>query len=386
MERVFLILAQAFADKGYSVDLVLTSTQGDYADKISGSINVVELAAAGIWRSRLKVLMASGKCWPSLLRAILFPIKSSRILRHLSALENYLKHTQPTVLISGMSYPNLVAALAGRAIQHAPRLILTEHNTLSQTIHYRRRMWRWRYLPKVIKHIYSMADRIVAVSSGVADDLARTTGLPRDSITTVYNPVVTPGLMQQAQEPADHPWFASGEMPVILAVGRLERVKAFDVLIEAFARLRAHRKARLVILGEGRERNALQGLVAKLGVEQDVNLPGFVANPYRYMARANLFVLSSRHEGLPTVLIEALACGCPVVSTDCPSGPREILDGGQYGSLVQVGDVAALTDAMLKVLDQSPSPERQRLRAQDFSLEKSVCRYWELCFNRESAA
>jgi glycosyltransferase involved in cell wall biosynthesis len=228
--------------------------------------------------------------------------------------------------------------------------------------------------------VYPSADRIIAVSDGVAEDLAKTARLPRERITTVYNPAVSPSLELKAKDVLDHPWFQPGEPPVILAVGRFTSVKGFDALIRAFAGLKGRSHARLMILGEGRERTALERLVRDCGLAQDVAMPGFVRNPYRYMARAKAFVVSSRYEGLSMVLIEALACGCPVVSTDCPSGPREVLEGGKYGPLVPVGDVSALTNAMARVLARPPPAERLRRRAQDFYVDRVVERYEKICF------
>jgi len=196
---------------------------------------------------------------------------------------------------------------------------------------------------------------VVAVSRGAADDLARTSGLPRDRVQVVYNPVLSPALMALARQAPGHPWFAPGQPPVILGVGRLTRQKDFPTLIRAFAEVRRCRSARLMILGEGEERGRLEALALELGVADDVALPGFRENAMAYMAGSALFVLSSAWEGLPTVLIEALAAGTRVVSTDCPSGPREILQDGRLGALVPVGDAVALTGAMIDALARPPS-------------------------------
>jgi glycosyltransferase involved in cell wall biosynthesis len=193
---------------------------------------------------------------------------------------------------------------------------------------------------------------VVAVSRGAAEDLASTSGMPRDRVEVVYNPVITPAVMALAGETPDHPWFGPGEPPVVLGVGRLTRQKAFGTLVRAFAEVRRRRPLRLIILGEGEDRPMLEALASELGVGDDVALPGFRENAMAYMARSALFVLSSAWEGLPTVLIEALAAGTRVVSTDCPSGPREILQEGRLGPLVPVGDVPALAAAMSGALDR----------------------------------
>ena len=172
-----------------------------------------------------------------------------------------------------------------------------------------------------MKHFYPWADYIIGNSQGVADDLSQVTGLPRQRIKILYNPVVTPEVREKALALLDHPWFEPGQPPVVLAVGRLTKQKDFPSLIRAFAQVLPKRPARLLILGEGVDRPMLEELVEQLGLQDHVSIPGFVENPYAYMSRASLYVLSSRWEGLPTVLIEALYCGLPIVATDCPSGP-----------------------------------------------------------------
>jgi glycosyltransferase involved in cell wall biosynthesis len=214
----------------------------------------------------------------------------------------------------------------------------------------------------------------VVVSREAADDLARTARLARERIEVIYNPVITPALREQAAQAPDHPWFAPGQPPVVLGVGRLTRQKDFPTLIRAFAEVRRRRTARLVILGEGEERPALTALVAELGLDPDVALLGFRDNAAAYMARAAVFVLSSAWEGLPTVLIEALATGTPVVSTDCQSGPREILQEGRLGDLVTVGDPAGLARAIEAPLDRAPVPVGEKVLF-PFTREAAVDHY-----------
>lgn len=181
-----------------------------------------------------------------------------------------------------------------------------------------------------------------------------------------------------AAAPCDHPWLRPGQPPVIVVAGRLERQKDFPTLIRAFAQVRGERPCRLLILGDGGGRARLQALSAELGITADVDLPGFQANPYPFLARADLFVLSSRWEGSPNVLTEALALGTPVVATDCPSGPHELLDGGRYGPLVPVGDVAALGKAVAATLDQPLPPERLEAAVADYTQATSAERYLEV--------
>ena len=225
---------------------------------------------------------------------------------------------------------------------------------------------------------YPFADFVVGISRGTTAELEGIPGMERDRIHTIYNPVVSADLDRKARESPHHPWLDDRPCPVILAIGRMRKVKDFSTLLRAFARLLVQRPARLIVLGEGRLRPTLRSLAQELGVAEQVDFPGFKENPYAFLARADLFVLSSRNEALPTVLIEAMACGCPVVSTDCPFGPREILEGGRLGPLVPVGDAEALAEAMDRTLDDPPDPDPLRERASFFNVEHAVERYEEL--------
>jgi glycosyltransferase involved in cell wall biosynthesis len=234
-----------------------------------------------------------------------------------------------------------------------------------------------RWSPLLARLFYPWSDGIIAVSRGVAKDLTDVTGLPLERIHTIYNPTITPILLEKAKEPIDHPWFKPGELPVILGVGKLYEQKDFPTLLRAFARVRQVKPCRLVILGRGPQRQKLNALTRELGLSQEVAMLGFVENPYAYMARAAVFVLSSAWEGLPNALIEAIALETPVVSTNCESGPQEILDHGKYGSLVPVGDSDAMAQAILEVLSgQIKSVEPTWL--QKFTLEATVRQFLDV--------
>lgn len=226
--------------------------------------------------------------------------------------------------------------------------------------------------------VYSWADGIAPVSQGVADDLTQIAGHPLERMQIISNPVVTPELLEKANEPVNHSWFAAGEPPVILGVGRLNVQKDFPTLIRAFALIQQHLPARLMILGEGEERPQLEAMIDQLGLAKVATLPGFVSNPYAFMSKASVFVLSSAYEGLPTVLIEAMAVGTPVVSTDCPSGQRKFLEFGRYGRLVPVGDIKALAQAIIITLTSLTDIEALRQQGRSFSLEASVNSYLKL--------
>lgn len=372
VQRSVVTLARGLAEAGDRVDLIAARAQGPLRAEVPEAVRVIDLAT----RTPLQIL-------PSLVKtprggaALLGPflgLDPPLVFGSVPALARYLVRERPDALISASSWANLAALRARRSAGVAIPVVVTERNTLSlRSSHQPKR--RYRQLPRLIHRYYPEADRIVAVSRGVADDLAITADLPRDRIETIYNPVVTPELAARAREPAPHPWLGDGGAPVLLGVGRLHPAKGFDSLIRAFARLRAQRSCRLVIVGEGALRASLSSLAESLGVAADVSLPGYASNPFAIMARADVFVLSSAWEGLPGVLIQAMACGCPVVSTDCPSGPAEVLEEGVYGPLVPVGDDVALAVAIAQTLDAAVDGDRLRKRAADFSLARAVDRF-----------
>jgi len=379
-ERVVLDLADLFRRAGHRAEVVVGTRTGAHADDVPEGVPIHEVGSRHRG-ARWQALRADPGGFPQLARPVLFPAKTSKTVGDLPGLADYLRRERPDALLSVLSYGNLVALWARRLAGVPTRVVVSERNTLSQSgiaTKKRERRWRNRHLPALIARTYPFADAITTVSDGVADDLAATTGLPRERLVTVYNPVVTDRLIERAGESLEHPWFRSGEPPVVLAAGRLRPQKDFETLLRAFAQLRARRPLRLVVLGEGPERGPLEALARALGVAEDFALPGFVRNPFAWMARAQVFALSSRFEGLPGTLIQAMACGCPVVSTDCPSGPREILEDGHDGELVPVGDPAALAAAIERTLAAPAAPERLRARAADFSAERVAATYLDL--------
>ena len=382
--RSILDLARAFRDLGHPLDLVLCRADGAYREMVPEGVRVVTLRPEWGPAARLRLARLDGSGLGVLARPALLPLRPAPVQPYVRDLARYLAETRPAALLAAKTPTNLLALGARRLADGPTRVVVSERTQLSQSIA-RSRKWRWRHIAPLVAQTYPWADGIAAVSDGVADDLAATTGLPRAAITTVYNPVVTPELPVRAAAPPPHPWLADAGPPVILGAGRLAPQKRFTLLLEAFARLRADRAARLVVLGEGPERGRLEALARTLGIAGDVALPGFVANPYAGFARASLFVLSSDYEGLPGVLVQALACGCPVVSTDCPSGPGEILEGGRWGELVPVGDAAALAAAMARTLDAPLPAETLRRRGGEFSRERSARGYLRLLLPEEAA-
>jgi glycosyltransferase involved in cell wall biosynthesis len=384
LERTMVTIADGFARRGHCVNLLVCRKKGQLADKVPAPVRVRELRAAPMWWARWRAVRADAEGIRQLLRPFLLTLKPPHSLAQLPALADHLMRDRPDVLVSAMPQENLIAVQA-RALAAVPtRLVLTEHNTLSLRIAAARSA-NYRHLSPLIARQYPMAEAIVAVSHGVADDLARQGELPRERISVIYNPVVPQDVSARINAPPPHHWLQVREPPVVLGVGSLVPQKDFPTLIRAFVHLRRSRPARLVILGEATEaadtptRSAeLRRLASELGVAEDVDLPGYVENPYPWMARASVFVLSSTYEGFGNVLPEALACGCPVVSTDCPSGPAEILDGGRYGRLVPVGDDRALGEAIAATLDDPPAQEMLRQRATAFSVERAIDQYEEL--------
>jgi glycosyltransferase involved in cell wall biosynthesis len=338
----------------------------------------VELSKTPVWRTAAQGLVAEPGAWRLLLGLEVRRLK--QLWRRLPALVDYLNDARPTAILAAEPHYNAMAVWARRLSRLDCRIVLSEHIQASShaTV---AGLWADRHVLPLLRKAYLTADAVVTASIGVADNLATHAGIPRDRITTVYNAVVAPDLLVKAQEPVDHPWFAAGEPPVVLGVGRLHPQKDFVTLIRALAALRSRRPVRLVILGAGTDSEyavALKTVATELGVAHAVEMSGFAHNPFAFMNRAAVFVLSSRYEGLGNVLIEALACGTPVVSTDCPSGPAEILDNGRFGPLVPIGDVDALARAIEWVLDHPPAAESLRARAELFSVERSADGYLKL--------
>ena len=351
-ERVAVNLANSFTQRGYAVDMVLLSATGDFLSDLHPDVNVVDLKV-------------------DRMRRVLFP------------LINYLRQARPAAVLACM-WPLTIAAVVARALSRVPtRVVVAEHTTWSRDELLQRPTVEWQ-IRTSIQRVFPWADGIVAVSQGAADDLAQFARLNAKNITTIYNPVVG-----EAKPPAPTPippagWW-SGPHHKLLAVGTLKSIKDYATLLNAFALLLQRADARLLILGEGECRPALEAQIRQLGIEASVFMPGFVKDISPYYQQADLHVLSSTGEGLPTVIIEALAAGTPVVSTDCPSGPREILRDGQFGCLVSVGNAAALADAMAESLAATHDTAALIARAQDFSIDKAVDRYLELLFPQTSS-
>lgn len=341
-ERVVVTLVNAIADRGLEVDLVLYRA-GSYRGRVSEKVRIVDLGSSGAMMSI-----------PGLVR--------------------YLTTVRPGSMLSTIEQANIALLLAKRLSRVPVRVVVREANTTSRSLGAAAGI-RGRLHRRLAPVCYPWADAVIAVSEGVADDLSSSVRVARDGIKVVYNPVALAELRAMASAPIYHNWFMPGQPPVIVGSGRLSPQKDFATLIRAFAKLRAHREARLLILGEGAERENLESLAGELGVHEDVSMPGHLDNPYAYVARASVFALSSCFEGLPNALIEALALGVPVVSTDCESGPREILEEGRYGKLVPVADPDAMCRAMVEALNQGKTSGVHAEVLARFDLRNAVDNY-----------
>ncbi len=343
VDRAARNLIPALARRGYPVDLLKVRGHGPHLDGPPPGVRVIDLGSRYTYA-----------CLPGLV--------------------GYLRRERPAVLLADKDRVNRTALLA-RALARVPtRLVLRSGMTISLDLAERGPLERWVQRTSMGR-LYPYAEQVIVPSAGAADDMAHYTGLARGHIRVVPTPIVPASLFNKPLPRPDHPWIGDPEYPLILSVGELSGRKGFDTLIRAFALLRARRPARLMILGKGSARERLIALAGGLGVADDVALPGFVPEPYAYMAHADLFAFSSVREGLPLVLVEALAVGTPVVSTDCPSGPREVLEGGRYGPLVPVGDPDALGAAMAATLDSRLPAETLREAARPYEIEAATDAY-----------
>ena len=314
-ERVMLTLATEFDRLGYRVDMVLSQAEGEYLNQVPDTINIVDLQAG-------------------------------RVIKSLIPLIRYLRLRSPSVLLATQNHANCVAILAKLFAFSATRVFVRESNTLSRNTG-KHGSFIDKNMPRFVSWLYPFARSVIAVSKGVADDLSQMTGLPDDNINVIYNPVVGQALFKQAAKVVDHRWIVDKTLPVVVACGRLTPQKDFATLIDAVALANIEHPCRLIILGDGELRSELQQQIDNKSLQDVIDLPGFVDNPFAYMQKSDVFVLSSLWEGLPNVLIQALALGTNVVSTRCPSGPEEILSDGEYGRLVPCGDASALKQAIL---------------------------------------
>lgn len=335
-ERSMANLATGLSQLGVKVDLVLGRVEGPFLAGVPRGVRIIDL-------------------------------HGQRASTSLIGLVRYLRRERPVSLLSTMTHTNLVAVLARRISRVPCRLILREATPLTISADNAGSM-RGKVLPYLACLLYRDADGIVAISNGVASNLIDQVRIPPGHVQVIHNPVIPQGISAMSNEPIVHRFLKTGS-PIILGAGRLTKAKDFGTLISSFFLVRQQIAAKLIILGEGEERVHLENHVKALGLTDDIDFPGFVSNPYAYMAKAKIFAQSPLWEGFGNVLAEAMACGTPVVSTNCPGGPRDILENGRWGTLVPCGDPQALADAILNTLSAPAPSEALKQRAREFTIE-----------------
>ncbi len=349
VERVVVNLLKGLVKYPISIDLVVFEKQGHFLNEVPPEVRIIELSA------------------------------NSR-LRRVFPLVGYLRKEKPSILISQLVQFNVIAIIAKFLAFIPLRILLVEHIAFnSLEVDFQDNIENKINLINLLRRFfYPKADVVAGVSQGLATELEKHLKMRSGTVKVLYNPVIDNNIVAKSQANIEHPWLQTGQPPVFLAVGRLAPQKDFLTLIKAFAIFRQKHIARLIILGEGAERQRLESEVFNLQLESDVSLLGFTDNPYAYMTKASALVLSSRFEALPTVLIEALACGCQVISTNCPHGPNEILGANKYGWLVNTGDIQELADAMEKALSNPIDRKLLIQRAYDFTVENAVAEYLKM--------
>ena len=348
-ERVVVTLANALSEVGHDVVIIVTKKVGSYLNDVSKNVEVIRL-------------------------------KGGRMLLAVFSLIPLVRRNQFDFVIAGLDQPNIALLLAQPFLKNGTKCIVTEHNhpVLSAK---NVRGFVWQLTLRLKPLLYPRADHIITVNEASRQVLANFYGCDLRKITTLHNPVEIAKVQADAKGKCEHRWFGDHTVPLLVAAGRLAPAKDYSLMLRTMARINETRTTRLIIMGEGHLRAELEALRDKLGLNEVVDLPGFVNNPFALMARADLFIMSSETEGLPTVMVEALATGAPIVSTDCPSGPNEILENGKYGRLVPVGDVVALAEAILSQLDTPHDREKSISRAMAF-LPMVVCSRYETLLKR----
>lgn len=346
VERMMARLASGLSDIGLQVEVVAFNISGKMAAEFPQHVNLVEL-------------------------------KKRSVIGKVKEFHDHICRYKPDYIISAVQIPNFVAFWSNFFALSTAKVVLTQRGMGGEPCDPASGI-KAKLFRVAIRFAYRHADAVVAISKAVASELETQVRVPRRRLHIIYNPVMTKELHAKYAERGDHPWFSDHRIPIILGVGRLSVEKGFDTLIAAVSRVAANRKVRLIIVGDGQERERLQKLVVELKATQFISLVGYRDNPFAYMSKASLFVLPSLTEGFGNVLVEALGAGIPIVSSDCPGGPREILADGQYGILVPPRDSKVLAAAIETALDSETSPEILKSRAAQFSAGRSVSQYVRL--------
>lgn len=323
-ERVMILLLKALNREKFHPLLALFKKEGPFLEEVPEDIAIFDLQKKGRFDFFGLIMRLSG----------------------------IIRKEKPDAVVSFQEYSNVLVLIARFLSWSRTKFIVSERTHLS--------VWLLENDPNgkikmnFHKYLYPKADRIIAVSRGVQDDLEKFLKISENKIRVIHNPVDLAYINREKHHLPKHPWYKIKKMPIVISAGRLIKSKGYVDLLDAFALVRQRTPARLVILGEGEERNFLEARAVELGVSNDVAFVGFQLYPYPFIAHADVFVLSSYLEGFPNVLLEAMACGTPVISTDCPSGPSEIITEGADGLLVSVGDTFAMAKAMERLILNVP--------------------------------
>jgi glycosyltransferase involved in cell wall biosynthesis len=340
VERQSLAMAKELREHGIDVTLVVHQLRGELMPFLPEGVPVVNL-------------------------------NSARTLQDIAGLRNYLRTEHPDVFMANVDHNNIAAALANMLTRTPTKLVICQHNPLTAGYHATVN-WKHRVVPWFYRALEPSIDHAVAVSNGIADELINL-GLPPSKVSTIFNAVIGEDFEARANMPVDHRWLVNKDRPVFVTAGRLVEMKDHRTLLRAFAIHLERRPSRLIVMGAGPMLAELQTLANTLGITEHVAFEGFVANPLPFMSAADAFVLSSRAEGFGNVLVEALGCGTPVISTDCPHGPSDILANGQFGILVPPQDPKAMADAFSRLLDDRQHWSRERLRDRANTFTYSAC-------------
>lgn len=350
VEKAVFNLANGVAKKGIRVDLLIADDTGISSLYFDAGVTVIKLSSK-------RVLF----CGPELIL--------------------YLIRAQPNVLFSAMEYVNLIALVSKKISFTSTRVVISSHAPLEYFIR-DEKLVKWRLLKKLLSYFYGTADKVITVSKGLERTLIGELNVNPAKILTIYNPIINESLINDSLEDLSDSWVKSSKSPYIISVGRFAKEKDYPTLINAFNLVRKKRDVRLIILGEGPERENVNKLINFHGLSSFVHMPGHVLNPYKYMKNAACFMLSSKNEGFGNVLVEALVLGCPIVSTNCPFGPVEVLDNGLWGSLVSVGDYESMANSVLTTLEfnQSMSKSLLNTHLEQFTVSVVVEKYINVFF------
>ena len=344
-ERVFLKISSEIKKRGQNVELILSNQNGPYISELPPDVPITSL-------------------------------NSKRVLYSLIPLARLIRKKNPDLILSALPHANSVAILAKKLSGKKIKLVISERNTYSQESF--QPNLKNIILKYLMRKLYKNADAIITVSDGVRESLINFMRINNKNYFSIPNPCDSKEIKAKANLPINDEWFLSSDVPVVIAVGRLTKQKDFSSLIKSFAIVIKKTKARLLILGEGEERNSLEILAKSLKLSNELFcMPGFKTNPFKYIKASSLFVLSSRWEGFPNVLLQAIACNCKIISTNCQSGPLEILDGGKYGDIIPVGDIEAMANSINRNLN-NPRKYDISNRCNHYSIKRTIESYLEV--------